>query len=155
MKELSIWSGAFITVLLIHFGITCLGFYYSYGRFDSLTIGTYFYSYVNALKLYEGLALALISFFIAFAFLYFKKTNTIKSIRSGVIIATTLFLSLYLAFGIHFSTPMFNVWNHIIGYFYIQLQLLVFFALTSISVVIGSIIIWIKSRKFLKKESEL
>ena len=148
MKHFLIQVGVLLIILAGHFGLTCLGFYNSFGKYDSLSIGTYFYSYLNALEHFNGLALGLIGYFITYVVLKFRKTNTIKAVRVGVITMVILLLGSYLAFGIHFSTPMYDFWKNKMGSFYFKVQLLFFFVFTFFSVLIGSIIIWKNSKKF-------
>ncbi len=148
MKNFLIQFLVFLLIFAAHFGLTSIGFYNSFGKFETLTISKYYKSYLESLKNYSGMSLGLIGFFITYAILRYKIYRSFKLIRSGIITMLVLLTGLYLSFGIHCSTSMYDYWTNKMGSFYFKVQLLFLFVFTLISIAAGMIIIWRKSKKY-------
>ncbi len=148
MKSFLLQVLALIVVVAAHFALSCIGFYNSFGKYESLSLSVYFFSYVTALKHLIGLSLGLLAYFSAYSIRKYLETKELSAVLAGIIVALILLFSGYLSFGIHESTGMFDFFVGKIGTVYVKIQFLFLFATTSISVITGSIIVWRKSKKF-------
>ncbi len=151
MKGLLLQLGAFAFVLAIHFTYIAYGFYNSFGKYESLSLNTYIYSYKNAQQLFVGLSLGLLAFFAVYSIRKYLETRDSRSVRTGTVLFFVLLIASYLLLGINNSTGMFDYFVNNLGYFYLAGQYLFLFPAVALSFIISIIVVFFTSRRVAKK----
>lgn len=147
MKNFILQSAAFIIAFFAHAFYTISDLYNSYGQFEDLSLNTYFYSYLNSYKQFNGITFGLLAFFIVYVFRKYSQVKDFRAVGTGSFITGILLICGYLFLGINESTGMFNFFTNNMGYFYFKAQYSFYSIFVLFSVIIGIIIIWLHCKK--------